>query len=224
MSYLFFIPVLETHADQATIEEKTPVSFDTVGSDYYNIRENKFKDLVSEEGKLELTFKGKANLEVKLDPSTSPGIDTDYLKLQLNHWNSSKWVGLSRDWQEIDSFEGGSSTTSKIVSYVLKYGLNEVDTPTPNRYTVNLEFRLTQTEGDDFNISVVLGQPGPGEWVRLRVTDENGEGVTGAKVEINGEFEGITWFGYKWVQFPKEGPATVVVRKGDREGSRKFVY
>jgi len=225
LALLFSIPVSVSVADQAKIQEVTPITFDTVGSDYYDIRENKFDDLVSETGKLKLSFAGNASLEVRLGSHTASNLDTDHLKLHLTDWVDSKWIGLSQDWQEIASFEGSATTTDEYVSYELKYELNKVDTPAPNRYGIGLEFRLTQDEGSDYTISVRTGDPGPGKWVLLQIKNKSGSGIPGVRIEINGEFVGTTFYwGYKWVKFPEEGPVTVTARKGNREATRTFSY
>jgi len=222
---LLSFPAFRAFADQVKVQEVTPISFDTVGADYYDIRGNKFDDLVSEEGRLKLRFTGNARLQVKLGAKTSSNLDTDHLKLHLTSWNNSKWVKMSRDWQEIGSFESRGSTTEEYVSYELKYELDKLDNPSPGRYTVGLEFRLTQDEENDYTIEVRQGVPGPGEWVLLQIKDASGSGVPGVRIEINGEFVGTTFiWGLKWEQFPEEGPVTVTARKGNREGTRTFTY
>ncbi len=225
---LLSIPVFKSLADQAEVELKYSASFETVDSNYYDIRENKYSDLESDEGKLRLTFKENASLQARLNPTTtSLDLDTDHLKLHLAEWEDTKWVGLSQDkWEEVESFESrNNKTEKKDVFYRLKYELSGIDTPYPNKYDVGLEFRLVGDSEDDFTISVFWGEPGPGESVVLSITDETGWPVSGVKVEVNGNFKGTTsLLGLVNVEFPEDSPAIVTARQGNDEATREFTY
>lgn len=162
---LLSIPVFYSSGEPA-IEEITPVSFDALGSDYYDIRTNSFETLKST-GKLQLTFEGSAELRVLL--ADSGGLEPDMLDIRLE--GRDEWKTLSQsDWIHLGSFSDSGET----VSYELRFSPD--GNTEPGSYPVSLEFSLAQTGGGCYDpiIDITSQKLGPGEHLQLELTSSCG--------------------------------------------------
>ncbi len=167
------IPVFYSTGEPA-IEEVTPISFDELGSDYYNIRTNSFDPLTTS-GELRLSFEGSAQLKVQLAETGS--LDADKLDIRLEGGN---WKSLSQSgWIPLGDF----SESGEIVSYQLKFSPGEVTNP--GSYYIGLQFSLAQTGGcDDPVLEIISDYLGPDEVLKVKLTSSCGP-VGGADVVVS---------------------------------------
>lgn len=172
---MLFIPVLDAYAEEPTIEEVTPLSFDAMGTDYYDIRTDSFESLTTS-GKLQLTFQGSAELEVKLVDSG----DIDPSKWSVRLENEENWKDLGSDgWVKLGSFSGDGET----VTYELRFSPD--GNTRPGSYNIGLQFSLSQAGGCyDPVIDIRQRELGPDENPKVKLTSSCGP-IVDAQVNAN---------------------------------------